>query len=71
MPDFLCTVQYPWRLLGFALFFLTPLCAINICYLIGYIKREKIRNLIYTLVILVIAVFTVKELSVYKQIIQI
>lgn len=66
MPNLLCTVQYPWRLLGFALFFLTPLCTINICYLIGYIKRERIRNLIYILVILVIAVFTVKELSVYK-----
>ena len=66
MPNLLCTVQYPWRLLGFALFFLTPLCAINICYLIGCIKKENIRNLIYVLVIIVIAGFTANELSVYK-----
>ena len=66
MPDFLCTVQYPWRLLGFALFFLTPLCAINVCYLIGCIKKENIRNLTYIIVFIIIAGFTAKELSVYK-----
>lgn len=66
MPDFLCTVQYPWRLLGFALFFLTPLCAINVCYLIGCIKKEYVRNLVYIIVFIIIAVFTVKDLSKYK-----
>lgn len=66
MPDLLCTVQYPWRLLGFALVFLTPLCAINTCYLISHIKKEYIRNLTYIIVIMVVAGFTVKELTVYK-----
>ncbi len=66
MPDFLCTLQYPWRMLGFALFFLTPLCAINVCFLLNNIQIEKIKNFIYILVIIIIAISTVKELSVYK-----
>ena len=67
MPNFLCTVQYPWRLLGFALFFLTPLCGINIYYLINRINKKWIQDVIYMLVILIIMLFTVKELSVYTS----
>lgn len=66
MPDFLCTLQYPWRLLGFALFFLTPICAINVYFLIKEIKNKKTQDGIYMIVILILFIFTLKELSSYQ-----
>lgn len=65
MPSFLCTIQFPWRMLGFALFFMTPLCGINVCYLISCIKKANTRYALYILVILIIALFTIKELNTY------
>ncbi len=67
MPNFLCTLQYPWRLLGFSLMFFTPVCAINVYYLVTSIKKEWIRNLVYILILLIIMAFTIKELSVYAS----
>ncbi len=66
IPDFLCTLQYPWRLLGFALFFLTPICAINVYFLIKEIKNKKTQDGIYMIVILILFIFTLKELSSYQ-----
>lgn len=66
MPDFLCTLQYPWRLLGFALFFLTPICAINVYFLINEIKNKKSQDGVYMIVILILFIFTLKELSSYQ-----
>lgn len=67
MPDFMCTLQYPWRLLGFAYFFFVPVCALNIYYLINSIRKEWVRNLLYSLIIIVLSIFTVFELSKYKE----
>ena len=67
MPNLLCTLQYSWRLLGFATFFLMPICAINLYYLINPIKKEWIRNFLYIFVIIVLSIFTFKELQVYKE----
>lgn len=66
MPEFLGTIQFPWRLVGFATFFLTPVCAINLYYLINPIKKEWIRNLLYILIFVIFLIFTVKELQRYK-----
>ena len=66
MPDILCTLQYPWRMLGFALMFFTPVCAMNVYYLVTCIKKEWLRNTVYILIFVILMAFTVKELSVYK-----
>lgn len=66
MPNFLCTLQYPWRMLGFALFFLTPICAMNVCYLIYILKKEYVRDIVYVVVFVILAIFTTKELLEYK-----
>lgn len=66
MPDFLCTLQYPWRMLGFALLFFTPVCAMNVYYLITNIKKEWLRNATYILVFIILMGFTAKELTAYK-----
>lgn len=65
MPDFMCTLQYPWRLLGFAYFFLVPVCAINIYYLLNSIDKKWLKVLLYSLIIIAITVFTIKELNQY------
>lgn len=66
-PDFMGTLQYPWRLLGFAYFFLIPVCSINVYYTLQYLKNKNVRYLIYTIAIIILLVFTAKELSIYKS----
>lgn len=41
MPSFLCIIQFPWRLLGIATFFLSIISAINIYNLICTILKNK------------------------------
>ena len=66
MPQVLCSLQYSWRLLGFAIVFLAPICATNIYYLLNLIKKEKIRNLTVMLIIILLSICTYKELIVYE-----
>ena len=65
MPDFLCTLQYPWRMIGFSLMFFTPVCAMNVYYLITTINKSWIRNIAYLLVFIILMAFTAKELMAY------
>ena len=65
MPDFMCTLQYPWRLLGFACFFFTPICAINLYYLLKCIDIRWARNIIFALVLIITTSFTIMELKQY------
>lgn len=66
MPQILTNIQYPWRLNGFGLFFLIPVMSMNVYYLLQCIKSQKIRNILYVFVLMVLAIFTVLELRVYK-----
>lgn len=66
MPDFLCTLQYPWRMLGFSCFFLTPICAMNVYYMIKSTNKKWLQNLLYIAVIIILMIFTAIELSDYK-----
>lgn len=65
MPQILANIQYPWRLELLGMFFFIPVMVMNVYYLLQCIKKQKIRNLIYLLVILGIGIFTVLELMVY------
>lgn len=66
MPDFLCTLQYPWRLIGFFFFFMIPICAINVYYFVKSLKKEWVQNLLYIIIFVILMGFTVSELSTYK-----
>ena len=66
MPQVFCSLQYSWRLLGFALIFLAPICATNLYYLLKSIEKNWIRNVFFTLFIVVFAICTYKELIVYE-----
>ena len=65
MPDFLCTIQFPWRMIGFAIMFFIPVCAMNIYYLVTLIKKKWIRNLIYIAIIILLTIFTANKLMKY------
>lgn len=67
MPQIFTNIQYPWRLIGFALFFLIPVMVMNIYYLIKCIKKINIKNLAYIGILFILAIFTFKELSVYSS----
>ena len=66
MPQTLCSLQFPWRLLGFAMFFLTPICATNLYYLLKIIGKNWVRNLVLSAIIILLSICTYTELIVYK-----
>ena len=66
MPNFLSTIQYPWRMLGFGMFFFAPICAMNVYYLSKSVNKIWLQNLILIVFILIIGIFTVMELKEYK-----
>ncbi len=67
MPQVLCSLQYSWRLLGFAIIFLAPICATNLYYLLKSITKKWIRNLVLLLIIILFSICTYKELIAYED----
>lgn len=67
MPQVLNNIQYPWRMLSFAMFFFAPVFAMNVYYLLQCTNKEKIRNFIYVCTIIVIGVFTAFRLTIYQS----
>lgn len=65
MPKFLCVLQFPWRMLGFAMLFLSPVCRINTYYLIKSIKKKDTKDLVCIIIFTLLIVSTVKQLSYY------
>ena len=47
MPDIFSTIQFPWRMLGFAGFFISLINGINLYIIIKYILKEKENATIY------------------------
>ena len=67
MPQVLCSLQYSWRLIGFAIIFLAPICATNLYYLLKSIPKKWIRNLVLLIIIVLFSICTYKELVIYKE----
>lgn len=66
MPQILTNIQYAWRLEELGIFFLIPVMAMNVYYLLQCIKGQKIRDFIYLVIVIVIGIFTILELRVYQ-----
>lgn len=65
LPDFLCTLQYPWRMLEFFGFFASIICAINAYTIIK--KLPKINtNLVLLCAIVLIIVLSIPMVARYK-----
>ena len=55
-PDFLCKLQYPWRMMGFFAFFISFVVGVNICVLLKTLFDKDITRLIVATVIIVLSV---------------
>ena len=66
MPQLICNIQYPWRMIGFAMLFLTPVFAINVCTLLDTIKNFKIKSSLYVLSAIVLIIFAVIKITNYQ-----
>ena len=76
MPDIVCELQYPWRMVGFATMFLSFVCGINLYNLLKIIsKKDTIKLLIGIVIILmmileafnVLRYFYVKDRSIDQK----
>ena len=68
MPQIICNIQYPWRMVGFAMFFFTPVFAINVCTLLDTIKNLKIKSNLYVLSVIILIIFAIIKITNYKYI---
>ena len=60
VPIILCKIQYPWRMLGFFIFFSTPVCAINLYILVQrFIKKDWIKLLVCNIVLIILLLNTI------------
>lgn len=56
LPDFLCKLQYPWRMMGFFAFFISFVVGVNIYVLLKTLFDKDITRLIVATVIIVLSV---------------
>lgn len=64
MPNFICKLQYPWRMLGYFIFFASFICGVNI-YEIGkkITKKEVVHVLIATIFIIISVASSINIMS--------
>ena len=65
MPDFLCTVQFPWRMLMFFEFSMSIICAINLYTLILTFNKKQNREKIWVTLSIILIVLTMQKTN-YK-----
>lgn len=64
MPNFLCKLQYPWRMLGFFIFFASFICGTNLYIILKMVtKKEAIHGIISFLVIVISITSSIKIMS--------
>lgn len=56
MPDILCELQFPWRMIGYATFFISFVCGINLYHLIKIITKEDKIKLLITISVITIMI---------------
>ena len=58
MPNIICKLQYPWRMMGFFIFFTSYICAQNIYYALKTIAKKDILRLIFVFIFVIICLFS-------------
>ena len=66
LPDIFYNIQFPWRLTGIALLFLSIASAIGIVFILENIQKDRVRTIMFGLVILLIAGNTFIYVSNYE-----
>lgn len=66
-PDFLCKLQYPWRMMGFFAFFASFIVGVNLYILLKMLFNKDISRLIVTVVIIILSIiYTIPIIEQYK-----
>lgn len=58
MPDLFCKLQYPWRMVGFFVFFISFICGVNVYYVLKRLIKKDILRLIITLILVIITIIS-------------
>ncbi len=59
-PNIFCKLQFPWRMLGFFIFFSALICAINLYILVQkFAKKQWLKKLIYSITIILFLLNTI------------
>jgi len=59
-PSILCKLQYPWRMLGFFIFFISFVCGLNLYHFIRFIsKKDSIRFILMSILIILMIIESV------------
>jgi len=67
MPDFMCKLQYPWRLIGFFNFFSSLICGINLYIIIKeFIKKDWLKVIILLIILSLSICYTIPILNQFK-----
>lgn len=65
MPDFICKLQYPWRMIGFFNFFISFVCAINLEYIIKKLFKKDIFRMIFIMLFIILSI--IDSISIMSQ----
>lgn len=63
MPNILCKIQFPWRLLGFFALFSSFICAINLYTLVNELTKKDILKIIIVGTVLVLSIIYSLQLA--------
>lgn len=67
LPDALCKLQYPWRMMGFFDFFSSLICGINLYILLkNIIKKDILKFVIVLLLVIISIIYTIGIVNQYK-----
>lgn len=58
MPNFICKLQYPWRMMGFFNFFISFVCGINLYLILKKIPKKDTIKLIIVTIFVVISIMS-------------
>lgn len=56
MPNFICKLQYPWRMLGFFIFFASIVCGSNLYYILKKITQKETLHILISLLVIIISI---------------
>lgn len=65
MPNIICKLQYPWRMLGFFNFFISFICGINLYIVLEQLVRKEILQI--AAIILFVAISIISSITIESQ----
>ncbi len=65
IPNLLCKLQYPWRMIGYFNFFASFICGVNLFILLSQIRKKEVLKIALVLILVIASIYN--SLSIMKQ----